>query len=133
MCYSVCFGGGVFGTQKQLSEDFSGSLRLSGLFWGGANLDLHREPFGFLFNLDSEVSAGEGLHEVLEPLGHRHVEPFVLVDPLPMKVLLSGDAAVDPQTFSLPKTPTSLKTAAFSYPPSPIKRSVKTSRGRGGG
>jgi len=125
----VCFGGGVFGVQKRYSEDFSGSLRLSGLFLGGADLDLHCEPFGFLFNLDFEVSAGKGLHEVLEPLGHWHVEPFVLVDPFTVKVLLPGDAAVNPQVFSLPKTPTPLKTAAFSYPSSPIKRSVKTGGG----
>jgi len=66
------------------------------------------------------------LHEVLEPLGHRHVEPLVLVDPLPVKVLLPGNAAVNPQVFSLPKSPASIKTAVFSYSLSPIKRSVKT-------
>ena len=82
--------------QKRFLDDFSGNLCLFGLFLGGANLDLHHEPFGFLFNLDFEVSAGEGLHEVLEPLGHGHVEPFVLVDPLPVQVLLLGDAVVNP-------------------------------------
>jgi len=56
--------------------------------WARAGLDSHHEPFGFWFNFDLDVLVGEGFHDLLEPLRHGHIKPFVLVGSLTVQIFL---------------------------------------------